>query len=368
MAGNDRWAEHVNRRFELLLHERVVEALRNHHPDWHETAVVRRGHEDSWSQAQPRRWASRRAARYRFTPTSAVSDGLGALSYELRASDSDEGYTPGYGPVSRLPAQFARFREGDSLMVAAAVDLGDAFPSPGGSPPAAIPGGVIDPGEPTVATLVISDAPNHFPLVLGPAGVRERAVFLATVPPAPVVASLEVVAGDGAVGRVRRGLVPLDTGRVSISDLLFFAPGGEWGAEDPNAPTNRQLPRNRAEAAALMLGSESIASTDRVAVYWEIYGMVPDEPFEVSVEIEGAPPSLAGRVLRAVGLGNAPARTAVAWTEVAAEAAPARAIVLDVSGLVPGEYALRIGIEARTGHRTESRRAFRVAERRPDGS
>ena len=367
VAGNDRWTEHINRRFELLLHERLVDALRDRHPEWHETAVVRRGHEDSWSQARPRRWTSRRAARYRFTPTSAVSDGLVALSYELHASDSDEGYTPGYGPVSQLPVQFARFLEGDSLVVAAAADLGDAFPSLGGSPPAAIPGGAIHTDEPPVATLVISDGPDHFPLVLGPVGVRERAVFLAQIPPASIVAGLEVVAGDGPVGRVRRGLDPLDLGTVGISDLLFFAPGGEGRVESPNVPTNQQLPRNRAEAAALMLGSESIASTDRVAVYWETYGLAPDEPFEVSVEVEGAPPGLAGRVLRAVGLGDAPTRAAIAWTEIATGAAHTRALVLDVSGLDQGEYALRIGIETQRGHRAESTRAFRVAERRNDG-
>ena len=372
VAGNDRWTEHINRRFELLLHERLVEAIRGHHPEWHETALVRRGHEDSWSQEPPRRWTSRRGARYRFTPTSTVGDGVRALSYELHASESDEGYTPGYGPVSQLPAQFARFLERDSLVVAAAADYGDAFLSAEGSPAGASRGDTVradePPDEPPVAALVISDGPESFPLVLGPATVRERAVFLARFPPAPVVASLEVVVGDGAVGRVRRGLVPLDGGAVVVSDLLFFTPGDEGPVENPSASTNPQLPRNRTEAAALMLGSESIASTDRVAVYWETYGLARDEAFEVSVEVEGAPPGLTARVLRAVGLGAAPTRAAVAWTEVATGAKHPRAIVLDVSGLGEGEYSLRIGIETQSGHSASSTRVFRVAERRPDGS
>ena len=366
VAGNDRWTEHINRRFELVLHERLVEAIRGHHPEWHETALVRRGHEDSWSEEPPRRWTSRRGARYRFTPTSAVSDGVRALSYELHASESDEGYTPGYGPVSQLPGQFARFLEGDSLVVAAAAGYGDAFLSVRGSPTAAAsPGDTVRADGPPVAALILSDGPKSFPLVLGPAAVRERAVFLAQFPPAPVVASLEVVAGGGAVGRVRRGLVPLDGGAVVVSDLLFFAPGEEGPVEHPSELTrNPELPRNRTEAAALMLGSESIASTDRVAVYWETYGLAQDEAFEVSVEVEGAPPGLAARVLRAVGLGDAPTRAAVAWTEVGTGATHPRAIVLDVSGLGEGEYSLRIGIETQNGHSASSTRSFRVAERR----
>ena len=372
VAGNDRWTEHINRRFELVLHERLIEAIRSQHPEWHETALVRRGHEDSWSEEPPRRWTSRRGARYRFTPTSAVSDGVRVLSYELQASESDEGYTPGYGPVSQLPAQFARFLEGDSLVVAAAADYGDALLSVRAAPAAASPGDTVravePPAESPVAVLIISDEPKSFPLVLGPAAAPERAVFLAQVPLAPVVASLEVVAGDGAVGRVRRGLVPLDGGAVVVSDLLFFAPGDQGLVEHPGTSTSPELPRNRTEAAALMFGSESIASTDRVAVYWETYGLARDEAFDVSVEVEGAPPGLAARVLRAVGLGAAPTRATVAWTEVATGVTHPRAIVLDVSGLGQGEYALRIGIETQHGHRAESTRTFRVAERRNDGS
>jgi hypothetical protein len=176
------------------------------------------------------------------------------------------------------------------------------------------------------------------------------------------------MAEDGGVGRVRRGLVPLDTGRVVVSDLLLFAPSKGGSVETRNASARSPLPQNRAEAAALMLESESIASAGRIGVYWETYGLAPDEEFEVSVQVNGAAPGVARRILRAVGIGETPARAGLAWTEVATGAAHPRAIVLDVSGLGQGEYSLAIGVETRRGHSAASARTFRVDERRNDGS
>ena len=127
MAGNDRWAEHVHRRLEMVLHEPILWVQEGEHPLSHEAGVVRRGQSDSWSwtpPGRPERWTSIRAARYRFTPAGTLADGLQALHYELDADRSDEGYTPlTYGPVAELPVQFARFRQSDSLVVAAATDL-----------------------------------------------------------------------------------------------------------------------------------------------------------------------------------------------------------------------------------------------------
>ena len=89
--GNDRWAEHINRRFELVLHERLLwAALGGEHPVIHEVSVIRRGHEDSWRDVPLgplplTRWASMRAARYRFTPVSSIGDGVADLRYDLAA-------------------------------------------------------------------------------------------------------------------------------------------------------------------------------------------------------------------------------------------------------------------------------------------
>ena len=92
IPGNDRWAEHINRRFELLLHTRLVQETRTDvegsrgllttlHRDWHEARVVQRGFEDSWSIAGGmfKTWTSIEAARYRFTPVASIALGFDSL-------------------------------------------------------------------------------------------------------------------------------------------------------------------------------------------------------------------------------------------------------------------------------------------------
>lgn len=350
--GNDRWAEHIARRFELVLHERLLGAIGHQHPAGHETAIVRRGHEDSWAKGNMpnnwvppsrtgmagiaefmefQRWTSVAAARYRFTPVSAIGDGLAALRYELDAGRTDEGYTPAtYGPVFEAPVQFARFREGSSLFVAAAAELDDV------------------PLPRTNTVLVLSEGPDSFPLVLGQVAGSKRPVFDALVDPAPALVGVESVARNRAVARARTGLLPLAAQGLVLSDPLLVEPAG------------LDLPAGRDEAVASMLGTTSVGSGTEMSVYFEIYGVAEGWPLTISLSIDGGDEGWVTRVLRALRVRPEARGPVVSWSEPASAATHSIALSLDIDGLDEGTYELRIAVTDPDGSQATSTRRFEV--------
>ena len=335
MPGNDRWAEHVHRRLEMVLHEPIlwVQSI-GEHPLSHEAGVVRRGQFDSWSWTRAgrlERWTSFRAARYRFTPAGALADGLQALHYELDADRSDEGYTPmTYGPVAELPVQFARFRQSDSLVVAAAADLEGV------------------PLGPSRTVLVASDGPDSWQVVLGPVSGRERPVFAAMLAAAPVVVSVEAMDDHRAAGRARRAFLPLPADGLVASDVLLLDASGA------------ELPESREEALALMLGETTLAPVAEVSVYWEIYGAEEGEPIRIAVSLPGGEPGLLTRMLRRIGIRTEEGAAEVTWTEQATAPVHPMALSLDVSNLEEGDYELRIAMTAADGRAATTTRTFRL--------
>ena len=347
IPGNDRWAEHIGRRFELLLHERLVdvtgtdmESVRNsltrRHQDWHEAQVVRRGFEDSWSigGGMFRSWVSYQATQYRFTPVRGISWGFDSLRYELEAGPYDEGYTPtDYGPFSNLPAQFARFRNGDSTVVAAAAQLDEA------------------PLDPAGASFFASDGPNSFPVVLGPVEGETRPTFTAPVPSVPLLVGIEAIDERGTAARVRQGLLPLDQGRVGVSDpLLIRTSGGK-------------LPKNREEAVASMRGKTTIDRGNEMVVYWEVYGLESGQRMDISVSVVGKGEGLLTRIQRALGARAGAAAPVVTWVEPVSAATHPMAIAIDIRSLEDGEYDLKLAVAGPDGSRATAERRFEVDRR-----
>lgn len=336
VTGNDRWAEHIRRRFELVLHENLLEEIGHGHPERHEIVVVRRGHEDSWSSAHlpAPRWKSIGAARYRFSPVSGIVAGLGALRYHLQAEMEDERYTPAsYGPVLELPRQLARFREGDSLAVVAA----------------ARPDEIQLVGPQTV--FMVSDGPGSFPVTLPAAPDEPRPVFRVVVAPGPVVVGIESLDEHRTAARVRAGLLPLGTEGLVLSDPLLVT------------LADTDLPRNRDEAVDRMLGTTTVESGDELGVYWEVYGVARQLPLRFSVAIQGDSPGWLTRGLRALRLRSAPRMPEVSWTEPGTAPTQPMAITVDISDLDAGEYVLRMQVVDPGGSAATSYRHFKVGRR-----
>ena len=335
IPGNDRWTRHIRRRFELVLHEQLLEAaLGNEHPYNHEVAVVRRGHEDSWSELglPTPRWTSIKAATYRFSPVSGITAGIGELRYDLTARREDERYTPDtYGPVHQVPTQFARFLEGDSVAVVVGARL-DQVPL----------------AEARMVFLV-SDGPGSYPVGLQPRPRGSRPVAEAVVAPVAVVASLEFVDVAGAAARSRVGLLPLATESLVLSDPLLLI------------PDSLNLPNGRDEAVAAMMGTTTIEAGTELAVYWEVYGLVRGQPLEFSISIQGVGEGFFTRVLRALRIRGDGQGPVVSWSEPASAPTHPMAIGLDIGGLENGDYVLNIGVALLDGSTATATRSFTVA-------
>lgn len=334
ISGNDRWTRHIRRRFELILHEQILETTGNEHPYSHEVAVVRRGHEDSWSKLglPAPRWTSIMAATYQFSPVSAITADLEELRYELTARREDERYTPDtYGPVYQAPTQFARFLEGDSVALVAAAGL-DRIPL-----------------QRPRTVFLVSDRPGSYPVALEPRARGPRPVVEAVVAPVPVVASLEFLDATGVAARSRVGLAALATEGLVLSDPLLVI------------PDSLNLPTSRAQAVETMMGTTTIETGTELAVYWEVYGVVRGQPLEFSISIQGVDEGFFTRVLRALRIRGDGQGPVVSWSEPASAPLHPMAIGLDIGGLEDGDYVLNIAVELLDGSTATSTRSFTVA-------
>ncbi|MCY4574124.1 MAG: hypothetical protein OXF01_15140 [Gemmatimonadetes bacterium] len=341
MPGNDRWTEHVTRRFELLLHERLWAVTR---PNYLVTArgisdnlvymdvVTRRGPPDSWDNTG---WfRSLDASRYRFSPASLVGDGIQALRYNLEATRWDEGYTSiEYGPVFEVPGQVARFLDGDSLVLAVSADL-DASP--------------VYPRE---SRFVASGGPAG-PFVGRGVPTRDLGPsFMVTVEAVPLVVAVEAMDPDGPVARMRQGVMPLEPGALVISDPLLVS------RLIPELPTTRQ------EAVDSMLAQAWIGSANEMVAYWEVYGLQEGQPMQISVALAREGAGMVTRVLRTLSGRSEPPAPVVSWTEEASGPVHPMSLKVDVDALRDGDYDLNLEVTGPDGSVATATRRFKVGRR-----
>ena len=339
--GNDRRSAHLTRRFELLLHERLREAVQ---PDFllrpnaadslllYIDEVTRRGHPDSFDHTG--RWRSEKEARYRFIPASLIGDGLQALRYELEATRWDEGYTPAdYSPFFAVPGQVARFMDGDSLVLAVSADLRTARVNP------------------LQIRFVASGGPAGSFVGQGRPGGDLTPSFMTRVEALPTVVAIEAFDGYDGVSRLREGVLPLEAGPLVLSDPLLV---------DPRLP---DLPATRREAVDAMLPQASIGSANDAIAYWEVYGLEEGQPMRVSVAMAREGAGVVTRVLRSLtGRSDAPAPV-VTWTEEATGPTHPMSLALDLEAVEEGSYELTIEVAGPDGAVATAIRRFRVGER-----
>ena len=331
--GNDRWTEHITRRFELVLDGRLGgRGVTNSRLI---AEIARRGHPDSWitRTRQIDFWRSEEAARYRFTPASLVGDGLQALRYELLAGRWDEGYTPlEYGPVFEVPGQVARFLEGDSMVLAVAADLDEA------------------PFDPVDIRFVAGSGRDGPAARTGEPGDQSPS-FMLTTGAAPLVVAVEAFGTRGDAARMRDGVLPLPMDALAVSDVLVL---------DPRLP---ELPATRQGAYRAMHPQTWIGNASELVVYWEIYGLEADEPAEITIALQTGGAGLLTRVLRTIGgQAGAPATT-VSWTEAVSGPTHPMAMTVDVDRLEAGDYDLNIGIRGPGGSAATTTRSVRLGRR-----
>lgn len=232
-------------------------------------------------------------------------------------------YQPPYAKrLYMLEHQQSLFRRGDTALVVLAYDV-SKIPTRAGAP--------------LEAALVAA------PRTLRAAGVVTQrdapavGTLIARAPWGPLLMSAEVAAPDSSVlARARYGIrPPLATGaRVSLSDLLFYRPYGEF-------PTTVE------QAVPHAIPTQRLRRGEKLGVFWETYGTDPAGEllnFSLTVVPETEEAGALRRAARALRLSRESQPVSIGAQDVSARGSSrsARALELDISTLQTGEYLVQL--------------------------
>ncbi len=250
-------------------------------------------------------------------------------------------YAPPYARrLLALEHQQAMFRRGDSALLVMAYDVSQV-PGLGTAPHRRAAMVVTQGSQPAPRSTSRTDAPASGTMQV--TGAWGALLF-----------SGEVWAPDSSVvARARYGVHPpyaVGT-RVTVSDLLFFKPGG--------AP-----PTSVEEALPLALPTERVRAGAPLGVYWEAYGTNPDgEPLSLTVTVVREVEETAGFLKRRQQLTLLREATPVSITvndlSARGRTISTRSVTLDISTLKKGAYIvqLELGVQGqyplRADHRIE---------------
>ena len=147
---------------------------------------------------------------------------------------------------------------------------------------------------------------------------------------------VELLARDSAGAarwRSRLAEIPLDSGRVSVSDLLFVDGGPS-------------LPADLSEAIANAHGGTKFRRDTRIGLFWELYGKTPtDSALPISLTITPVDVGLLRRTFRALRIAPRLTPLNIRWQENGASGVlSARSVLLDLSLVPAGKYAVKLEV------------------------
>lgn len=237
--------------------------------------------------------------------------------------------------LGMMSAQVARFRRGDSTLLAAAWSTADdSLPAP-----AATLGAVLADG----GTRSVDG------------GVARTGHAAVTFAGEAVVAGVEL--GDsvrGTLARTRTLYAPRrDTTSVLLSDLLLYRPAGE------QAP---QLD----DALALAIPGDTASVSSPVGLYWEAYAAdSAGAEVETAVVVERIDHGFFRGARQRLGLADPDSPIHVRWSEArpASGGVRASALALDLSALPAGRYRITLAVTPATGAGAVTSREVSLLER-----
>ena len=258
---------------------------------------------------------------YDFMPTSAVLDkpiGATDADWKLRDPKAKMRYSPrfgvGYGP---LPTQFARFRRGDSTLVAGGyrmtrdLEMGRA---------------------PYIAALTFDGFDGRPSRQTRKDSAAAASALLLNMGTTPMLASLEVLAPAGRrAARVRETIQPLARD-VRLSDYLVLVRG------DPSpAPSLETNARNA-------YGSLTIEGGTALGLYWEIYRPVSvSAPLAVSLKATRVGASFMQKLGSSIGLSKAVTPVSIRFADNGRpDGGFGRSLTLNFPPVPDGEYQLSL--------------------------
>ncbi|MEO7996453.1 MAG: hypothetical protein ABI852_03350, partial [Gemmatimonadaceae bacterium] len=244
-------------------------------------------------------------------------------------------YASGYGIP---PYQFARFRRGDSTVVAGAyrlireLEMGRA---------------------PYNAALVLDALDGKDPIVVKRDNAPANAALLATIGATPFVASLEIVAPNGRrAARVREAVQPLPATRM-VSDILLTTTG------DPSARPSLET------AASMAFGGADIDGGTTIGIYWENYlNVTPAAPGTTLIRATRVGASFLQRFTSALKLSKAVQPVSQRIQDPGRpDGGPGRSIALSWPQVPDGDYLLTLVVQNASG-RDSTSTLIRVRDRK----
>lgn len=222
-------------------------------------------------------------------------------------------YANGYG---KLPYQFARFRRGDTTLLAGGYRLMRELEM-GRAPYTA--GLTLDRLDASPARTVTKDSAGANGALLVP--------FLA-----PTIASLEVLAPVGKrAARVRTVVQPLPAD-TRLSDYLLLQRG--------DASPTPSLERNAGQA----YGSLEIEGGTQIGIYWEMYRQAtPTSPLQVSLRATRLGASFMQKFGASIGLSKALTPVSIRYNDNGRpDGGAGRSLTLNFPSVPPGDYQLTL--------------------------
>jgi hypothetical protein len=332
--GNERRTEHFSRVMHTALQK---DAANTYGSSWGgdlNELILRFGWAEKWTQEWPNSYMAQvrpavtgheREPGFHFFLTQQPSDSVARIVdslFDIHQFPPGEQYSPTYARAFvGLDAQVARFRRGDSTRVVAAYDMTTD---------------TIFGRRPFAAALIAMRDESTLPSKSEVAESPGKNVLAVTTPWKSQLVGVELLARDSAgAARWRSGLteIPLDSGRISVSDLLFV----------DGAPA---LPADLDDAVAHAHGGTKFRRDTKVGLFWELYGKTPpDSALPISLTITPIDEGLLRRVFRALRIAPKPTPLNIQWQENGASGIlSARSVLLDLSLVPAGKYAVKLEV------------------------
>jgi hypothetical protein len=332
--GNERRTEHFSRVLHTALQQ---DAANTYGSSWGgdlAELILRFGWAEKWTQEPPQSMFTdskaaisghEREPGYHFFLTQRPPDSLALIVdsvFDIYQFPPREMYSPVYTKAFvRLDAQVARFRRGDSTKVVAAYDVS---------------ADTIFGRRKFTAALIASGGDALAPSMTQVAESPVKNVLTVSTPWKEQLIGVELLANDSAgAARWRSGFaeIPLDSGKVSVSDLLFV----------DGAPS---LPGDLNEAIPHVHGGTTFRHDEKIGLFWELYGKTPaDSALPISLTITPVDVSLLRRAFHALRIASKPTPLSIRWQENGASGVlSARSVLLDLSLMPAGKYAVKLEV------------------------
>ena len=332
--GNERRTEHFSRMVHTALWKDAANAYGTSWGGDLAELMLRFGWAEKWtqqpvtssySQAQPSVTGHEREPGFHFFLTQRPPDSLAQIVdslFDVYQFPPREQYAPPYArSLVRLDAQVARFRRGDSTRVVAAFDVSADT--------------VFGTRRFAAALVAMGDelaTPARADVAESPA----KSVLTVMTPWKSQLIGVELLAHDSAgAARWRSGFaeIPLDSNRISVSDLLFVDGG-------------TSLPADLGEAIGRTHGGTKFRRDTKIGLFWELYGLTPaDSTLPISLTITPIDQGLLRRTFRALRIAPKLTPLNIRWQENGASGVLSpRSVMLDLSLVPAGRYAVKLEV------------------------